>query len=100
MLHTKCISHGPHGFREEDFLSFSHYQSIRGISGHGGHLGLRTVTIFTNFQSPFNTKLHINGFRGEVVQRCGQTDRQMDRWTDDGQRVITIAHPKPVAQVS
>ena len=25
LLHTKFISSGPHGFREEDFLSFSHY---------------------------------------------------------------------------
>ena len=27
-LHTKYISSGPHGFREEDFLSFSHYKSM------------------------------------------------------------------------
>ena len=26
LLHTKYISCGPHGFREEDFLSFSHYK--------------------------------------------------------------------------
>ena len=36
------------------------------------------------------------GFRGEVVQRCGQTDGQ----TDDGWQVITIAHPEPSAQMS
>ena len=29
LLHTKYISSGPHGFREEDFLSFSHYKSMR-----------------------------------------------------------------------
>ena len=28
LLHTKYISTGPHGFREEDFLSFSHYKSM------------------------------------------------------------------------
>ena len=28
MLHTKYISSGPHGFREEDFLSLSHYKSM------------------------------------------------------------------------
>ena len=28
LLHTKYISCGPHGFREEDFLSFSHYRSM------------------------------------------------------------------------
>ena len=27
LLHTKYISSGPYGFREEDFLSFSHYKS-------------------------------------------------------------------------
>ena len=28
MLHTKYVSCGPHGFREEDFLSFSHYKTM------------------------------------------------------------------------
>ena len=28
MLHTKYISCGPHGFREEDFLDFSHFKSM------------------------------------------------------------------------
>ena len=28
MLHIKYISCGPHGFREEDFLNFSHYKSV------------------------------------------------------------------------
>ena len=27
LLHTQYISCGPHGFREEDFLIFSHYES-------------------------------------------------------------------------
>ena len=27
-LHTKYLSSGPHGFREDDFLSFSHYKSM------------------------------------------------------------------------
>ena len=49
----KYKSCGPHGFREEDFLSFSHYKSMGAIYRHGGHLELRTVTIFTNFQSSF-----------------------------------------------
>ena len=92
MLHTKYISCGPDGFREEDFLSFSHYKSMEAIYGHSGHLDLGTVTIFTNFQSPFNTRLNKKfeeiwsrrprGFRGEVVQRCEWIDEQMDGWTD------------------
>ena len=28
LLHTIYISCGPHGFREEDFWSFSHYKSM------------------------------------------------------------------------
>ena len=32
------------------------------------------------------------GFRGEVVQLCG-------RMMDNGQQVITIAHPEPLSQV-
>ena len=38
LLHTKCISSGPHGFREEDFSS--HYKSMgandpRGVASLG-----------------------------------------------------------------
>ena len=51
LLHTKYISSGPHGFRE-DFLSFSHYKSMGAIYGCGDHLDLWTMTICTNFQSP------------------------------------------------
>ena len=36
MLHTKYIGCGPHGFREEDFLSFSHYKSM-GVHDSLGH---------------------------------------------------------------
>ena len=35
LLHTKYISCGPHGFREEDFLSFSHYKSMGAIDSQG-----------------------------------------------------------------
>ena len=28
LLHTKYVSCMPHGFREEDFSSFSHYKSM------------------------------------------------------------------------
>ena len=28
LLHIQYISCGPHGFREEDFLSFSHYKTM------------------------------------------------------------------------
>ena len=40
LLHTKYISSGPHGFREEDFLSFSPQKSMgandpRGVASLG-----------------------------------------------------------------
>ena len=35
LLHTKYISSWPHGFREEDFVSFSHYKSM-GANEHRG----------------------------------------------------------------
>ena len=48
MLHTKYESSGPHGFREEDFLSLSHYKRVRAnappppppVHGQFGPLGL------------------------------------------------------------
>ena len=83
----------------EKIFKFSHYKSMGTISRHGGHPNLRTVTIFTNFQSPFNTMLHIKfeelwprGFSRSKVWTDGQTD--------DGRRVIIIAHSEPLAQTS
>ena len=81
---------------------------MRAIYGHGGHLGLRAMTICTYFQPPFNTRLHMKfeeiwprGFRGEVIQRYKRTDGWTDgRRMDDGRGVITIAHPDPSAQMS
>ena len=35
LLYTKYISSGPHGFREEDFLRFSHYKSMGANDPHG-----------------------------------------------------------------
>ena len=40
LLHTKYVSCGPHGFREEDFLSFFYYKSLwakdpRGVASLG-----------------------------------------------------------------
>ena len=62
------------------------------IYGHGGHLDLLTMTIWTYFQSTFNTRLHMKfeeiwpmGFRGEVVQRCEWMDGQTDGQTTDGE---------------
>ena len=63
------------------------------IYQHGGHLDLRTVTIFRNFQFSFNARLHMKfeeiwprGFRGEVVQRCEMTDKRTDgQQTTDGE---------------
>ena len=35
LLNTKYLSSRPHGFREEDFLSFSHYKSMRANEPRG-----------------------------------------------------------------
>ena len=40
LLYTKYISCGPQCFREEDFLSFSHYKSMGGGCGWLGPKGL------------------------------------------------------------
>ena len=57
------------------------FLSIFTIYGHGGHLNSRTMTIWTNFQSPINRRLQVKfeenwprGFWGDVVQRCLRTD--------------------------
>ena len=88
---------------KEIFLSFSHHKSMGAISQHVGHLHLRTVPIFINFQSTFNTRLHIkfeeigSGISEEKSFKGvnGRTEEQ----TDDGRRMIKISHPEPLAQV-
>ena len=75
------------------FLSFSHFMGT--ISWHGGHLDLWTVTIFTNFQSLFNTWLHIKIGVSEEKSFKGVNGQ-----VDNRRRVITIVHPEPLAQVS
>ena len=63
------------------FLSFSHYKSMGAISRHGGHLDLRTVTIFTNIQSPFNKAPH------KVGRNLAQGLQRRSRskvWADGG----------------
>ena len=67
------------------------YIGMVAILIYGQWTDLWTVTIFTNFQSPLNTRLHIKfeeiwprGFRGEVVQRCERTGRRTDRRRDRG----------------
>ena len=74
------------------------------ILRNGGHLDLQTMTIFTNFQSPFNTRLHI---KFEEIWPRGLEEKSfkgVNRWTDgqtnNRHRVITTAHPEPLAQVS
>ena len=56
LLHTLYISCGSHCFRE-DFLSS--FRIMGAIYGHGGHLDLQSMTIYTNFQCLFSTRLHM-----------------------------------------
>ena len=76
-----------------------------GIKRHGDHPDLRTTTLCTYFQSPFNRRLHTK-FE-EIWPRVSEeksfkgVDGRTNGQTDDGRwRVITIAHPEPLAQVS
>ena len=67
---------------------------MRAIYWHGGHLDLRTVTIYINFQSPFNTKLHMKLKKfGPGVSEDKSFKGVNGRI--DGRRVIIIAHPEP-----
>ena len=58
------------------------------IYGCGGHLDLWTMTICTNFQSPFNTKLHMKfeefGPRVSEEKSFKGVNRRTDRRTTDG----------------
>ena len=73
----------------EIFFSFSHYKSMAAIYGHGGHLDTWTVTTCINFQSRFNTRLHMKFGLGVSDEKAfkdvdGRTDERTDRRTNDG----------------
>ena len=82
------------------FWRFSHYKFLGAIYEHGGHLDLRTMTICTNFQSPFNTSStwSLKKFGPAVSEeksfKCvnGRMDRRMG--SDHN------SYPEPSAQVS
>ena len=68
MLHTKFLGNRPAGSGAEDFLRFLPYMGVAAIYGK------KTLTIYTNFRSPFPRRLHIkfgfdwpSGFGGEDV---------------------------------
>ena len=72
LSHTKYVRRGPHGFREEDFLSFSHYKSMEANDPRGvASLGPRGL-IGRIYVGDHLTLLHTkyvscgpHGFRGE-----------------------------------
>ena len=70
--------------------------SVFTIYGHGGHLDKRTVTIYKNFQSPFDRRLHV-----KIEENWPRVTEEKSfkvvggRTDDDGRQVITIAHPEP-----
>ena len=79
------------------------------IYEHGGHLGQWTATILAIFCSPNLRRLHMKSkigsraseeksFENVNEQMHRQTDARTDAWTDrrtdDGRKVITIAHPE------
>ena len=68
MIYPKFQNHRPSGSGGEEFLK------VFAIYSHGGHLGHVTLTIYTNFRSPFLKMLHMefgfdwpSGFREKDV---------------------------------
>ena len=59
LLHTKYLSSGPHCFREEDFLSFSHYKSMGAICCHGNQNSNRISHKILCSLSPNLLMLHL-----------------------------------------
>ena len=71
------------------------------IYWHGGHLDLWTVTISTNFQFPFNTRLYMKFEEIWPGVSDEKSFKGVNEQTDGrGPGLITIAHPEPLAQVS
>ena len=66
------------------------------IYGHGGHLGQRTVTILAIFRSPNLRRLHMKfeqkWFRASEEKSFENVNGRTHGRTDDGRKVITIAH--------
>ena len=60
LLLTQYISCGPHGFREEDFLSFSHYKSM-GANGPRGMASLDPRGLICLFVLPFYRPVNLMG---------------------------------------
>ena len=92
MLNTQFRGNRPNGSGEEEFWRvFTKY-------GRGGHLGHVTWTIFTNFRSPFPTRLHIkfgfdwpSGFRWDDLWKWWTDGRTP---TDDGRTRAWWVHYK------
>ena len=60
LLHPKYISCGPHGFREEDFLSFSHYKSMGATDPTGrGPFGPKGLNWQVLCRRPLNTATYL-----------------------------------------
>ena len=66
------------------------------IYGQGGHLGQWTATILAIFHSPrLHMKFEQNWLRDESEEKSFENvNGRMDEQTDDGQKVVTIAHPE------
>ena len=91
LLHTKYLSSGPHGFRGDDFFSFSHYKSMGVICWHGNKnsnpispkilysLSLHLIMLYMKFHQDWPS-----GIRDILIWNCGRTT------TDDGRQSIGI----------
>ena len=64
------------------------------IYGHGGHLGQWTVTILAIFRSPNLKRFQMNLSKIGSAASEEKSFENVNGRTDDGRKVITIAHPE------
>ena len=101
LLHTKYLSSGPHSFREEDFLSFSHYKSMGDMCCHGNqNSNPISPKILCSLSPPHLIMLHMkfdqdwpSGIREYLFEIVDGPQRTTEHWYTNGSR-------EPLAQVS
>ena len=94
MLYTEIQPQSFLASGEEDFKCFNHISAWRPFY-------FKDRDHLYNFSIPLNTRLHV---KFEKKNDPGVSEeksfKDVDARTDDGRRVITIAHPEPSAQMS
>ena len=86
------------GYGENAISPFFHYKSMGAFCCHGNQTKSQITIILAIFKPPYQSNIlnefganHINGFGGCRLKVL--TNRRTHSQMDDGQKVITIAHP-------